>query len=150
VDTVYVSLWKYFNSGVGAVLAGSKVLLDGMYHTRRMFGGNLWNGWSAALVARHFMEGFGDRLAAAVRKSEEFYTALARERGVAIERIPNGTNLARVAVDHPDLAAVRRRAGEQGFSLPTPRNGRFTLAVNETWNRASATELLDRFRRALG
>jgi hypothetical protein len=40
-DTVYVSLWKYFNSGVGAILAGPRRVLDGMFHTRRMFGGNL-------------------------------------------------------------------------------------------------------------
>jgi len=149
-DTVYVSLWKYFNSGIGAVLAGPKDLLDGMYHARRMFGGNLWNGWSAALIARHFMEGFDERFGAAVRASEELYAALDRERRFAIERIPNGTNLARVTVSHPDLAEVRRRAGEQGLSLPEPRNGGFTLAVNETWNRVPAAELLGRFQRALG
>ena len=40
-DTVYVSLWKYFNSGIGAILAGPKRVLDGMFHVRRMFGGNL-------------------------------------------------------------------------------------------------------------
>jgi len=149
-DTVYVSLWKYFNSGVGAVLAGPKSLLDGMYHARRMFGGNLWNGWSAALVARHFMEGFVDRFGAAVRTSEDFYGALDRERGFSVERIANGTNLARLNVSHPDLQVFRRRLGEHGVALSAPRNGAFTLAVNETWNRATAAELLDRFRLALG
>ena len=38
-DTVYVSLYKYFNAPSGAILAGPRALLDGMYHTRRMFGG---------------------------------------------------------------------------------------------------------------
>ena len=61
-DTVYVSLWKYFNSGIGAILAGPKRVLDGMYHMRRMFGGNLAAGWQAALVARHYMNGFPERL----------------------------------------------------------------------------------------
>ncbi len=45
-DTVYVSLWKYFNCGIGAILAGPKRVLDGMFHTRRMFGGNLAAGWN--------------------------------------------------------------------------------------------------------
>ena len=40
-DTVYVSLWKYFNSLNGAILAGPAALLDSMFHTRRMFGGAL-------------------------------------------------------------------------------------------------------------
>ena len=40
-DTVYVSLYKYFNAASGAILAGPRELLDGMYHARRMFGGGL-------------------------------------------------------------------------------------------------------------
>ncbi|HYE88857.1 MAG TPA: beta-eliminating lyase-related protein, partial [Vicinamibacterales bacterium] len=61
-DTVYVSLWKYFNCGIGAILAGPKRVLDGIFHVRRMFGGNLAAGWNAAVVARHFMDGFEARL----------------------------------------------------------------------------------------
>src|SRR5438067_4072917 len=37
-DTVYVSLYKYFNAAAGAVLAGPRDLLDNLYHQRRMFG----------------------------------------------------------------------------------------------------------------
>ena len=62
-DTVYVSLWKYFNCGQGAILAGPRRVLEGMFHTRRMFGGNLAVGWPAALVARHYMDGFVERSA---------------------------------------------------------------------------------------
>ena len=67
-----------------------------MFHARRMFGGNLWNGWAAAVVAGHFMDGFGERLKAAVRVSEDFYAAVAQDRRVRVERITNGTNLAHV------------------------------------------------------
>ena len=77
-DTVYVSLWKYFNCGIGAILAGPKTVLDGMFHVRRMFGGNLAVGWNAALVARHFMDGFEGRLKSAVQISETFYAAMAK------------------------------------------------------------------------
>ena len=45
-----------------------------MFHVRRMFGGNLAVGWQAALVARHYMDGFVDRLKSAVRVSEDFYS----------------------------------------------------------------------------
>ncbi len=38
-DTVYVSLWKCFNAASGAMLAGSKEFTEGLFHVRRMFGG---------------------------------------------------------------------------------------------------------------
>src|SRR5579862_9474967 len=44
-DTVYISMYKYFNAASGAVLAGPKTLLEGLYHTRRMFGGGLHQVW---------------------------------------------------------------------------------------------------------
>jgi threonine aldolase len=150
-DTVYVSLWKYFNSGIGAILAGPAHVLDGMFHVRRMFGGNLAVGWPAALVARHFMEGFLDRLKTAVRVSEDFYRAIGRHPKVAVERIPNGTNLTRLTLKGVDAATVARRLAERGIHMPggSP-NGVVTLGVNETWNRTTGADLARAFEQALG
>lgn len=149
-DTVYVSLWKYFNCGIGAILAGPKRLLEGMFHTRRMFGGNLAVGWPAALVARPFMDGFVDRLRAAVRVSEDFYAAMARHPAMSIERIPNGTNLTRIRVRGVDAAQLRRRLSERGILLPAVSGaGVATLAVNETWNRTTASDLVRAFEHGL-
>src|SRR5712691_3626674 len=47
-DTVYVSLYKYFNAASGAILAGPKALLGDLFHTRRMFGGGLPHVWPYA------------------------------------------------------------------------------------------------------
>lgn len=150
-DTVYVSLWKCFNSGIGAILAGPKRVLDGMFHARRMFGGNLWAGWPAALVARHYMHGFVDRLTSAVRVSEEFYTAIARHPMVSVERIPNGTNLARVTLKGVDVAAVSRALAGRGIRLPAATPAGVTmLGVNETWNRTTGGGLARAFEQALG
>lgn len=148
-DTVYVSLWKYFNAGQGAILAGPKAVLENMFHVRRMFGGNLAVGWPAALVARHYMNGYVDRLKTAVSVSEQFYTGLAGNPRVSVERIPNGTNLTRLTI-RGDGAAVARRLAADGVLMPTPSaQGVVTLGVNETWNRRSAAELLQAFGRAL-
>ena len=68
-DTVYVSLYKYFNAASGAVLAGPKALLADLYHTRRMFGGGL-RGWPFAAVALHYLNGFEQRFRTAVEASE--------------------------------------------------------------------------------
>jgi threonine aldolase len=150
-DTVYVSLWKYFNCGIGAILAGPKRVLDGMFHVRRMFGGNLAVGWNAALVARHFMDGFEGRLRSAVQSSETFYAAMAQHPRVAIERIPNGTNLTRVTFKGVSAAEVAKRLAERGIAMPGGGGqGTVTLGVNETWNRMAATDLIDAFQKALG
>jgi threonine aldolase len=149
-DTVYVSLWKYFNSGIGAILAGPTRVLDDMFHVRRMFGGNLAAGWPAALVAGHYMDGFLDRLKRAVRVSEDFYAVIARHPKVAVERIPNGTNLARLTLKGVDVGAVVRTLAERGVRMPggTPA-GVVTLGVNETWNRTTGAELARAFEQAL-
>ena len=148
-DTVYVSLWKYFNAGQGAILAGPKKTLEGMFHVRRMFGGNLAVGWPAAVIARHYMPGFVERLKAAVQVSETLYAGLANHPRVTIERIPNGTNLTRLTM-RGDLSVVTRRLSEAGIRMPTPSaRGAVLLAVNETWTRLSATELLKAFEQAL-
>jgi threonine aldolase len=150
-DTVYVSLWKYFNCGIGAILAGPRSLLDGMFHVRRMFGGNLFNGWQAAVVAHHYMDGFDDRLRAAVRVSEDFYTAVARHPRVAVERIPNGTNLAHLRLKDVDVAAAARRLAAQGVVMPANApGGVLTLGVNETWGRTTGADLARAFGAALG
>lgn len=150
-DTVYVSLWKYFNCGQGAILAGPRRVLDGMFHTRRMFGGNLAVGWPAAVIARHYMDGYVERLRAAVEVSEAFYRALAAHPRVRIERIPDGTNLARLHFTGADQAAVRRRLAERGLRLPAASpEGVVTLAVNETWTRTTAAQLAADFDHALG
>ena len=137
-------------SDIGSILAGPKRVLDGMFHVRRMFGGNLANGWPAALVARHYMDGFLDRLTSAVRVSEAFYDAMARHPKVTVERIPNGTNLARVTVKAVDPALLARRLAARGVLLPAAASGGvITLGVNETWNRTTAADLVQAFGQAL-
>jgi threonine aldolase len=150
-DTVYVSLWKYFNCGIGAILAGPKRVLDGMYHVRRMFGGNLAHGWPAAVVASHYMDGFVDRLRSAVRGSEEFFTAIGRHPGLVVERVPGGTNVATLTLAGRNWMAVAPRLLAAGIQIAAgPGGDRLGVGVNETWRRLDPTELASRFRQALG
>lgn len=150
-DTVYVSLWKYFNSLNGAVLAGPASLLDGMFNVRRMFGGALWNAWPFAVLARRYAEGFTDRFRTAIDISEEFIRNC--PSNFHIERIPNGTNVFRMSVADNAAAALQERLHARNIHLPRPwvGSGRatFSLAVNETWNRTSGQALAREFARAL-
>jgi threonine aldolase len=149
-DTVYVSLWKYFNCGIGAILAGPKRVLDGMFHVRRMFGGNLATGWPAAVVARHYMDGYLDRLKSAVRISEDFYRAIAAHPKVRVTPVANGTNLRRVALPGVDLKAVQQRLAGRQIRMPGGADGTLTLGVNETWTRTTGADLARAFTSALG
>jgi threonine aldolase len=149
-DTVYVSLWKYFNCGIGAILAGPGRVLDGMFHARRMFGGNLATGWPAAVVARHYMHGYLDRLTAAVRVSEDFYKAIAAHPKVRVTPIANGTNLRRVTVTGANLSAVSKTLAAQQIRMPSGSDGTVTLGVNETWARRTGAELARAFTSVLG
>jgi hypothetical protein len=49
-----------------------------------------------------------------------------------------------------DAGSYRQRAFEAGITLGEPRNDSFTVQVNETWNRATTPEILDRLQQALG
>ncbi|MGE0443955.1 MAG: low specificity L-threonine aldolase [Vicinamibacterales bacterium] len=149
-DTVYVSLYKYFNAASGAVLAGPRALLQDLFHTRRMFGGGLYQAWPFAAVALHYADGFADRLRKAIPIAEELATGLERLDGVSVRRIPNGTNLFGVQVPAARAAALRERLAADGIRLGAPAaNGGFTVGVNETMARSSADALLDAFTRGL-
>ena len=148
-DTVYVSLYKYFNAASGAILAGPRDLLDGMYHGRRMFGGGLNTVWPFACVALNYLNGFADRFSRAVRTSEDLVRELPRHDGFSIERIPSGTNLFRLRVRASDAAAFQKRLAARGVMLSAPQRDAFLVGVNETLNRTTAAELTDTFVRAL-
>ncbi len=149
-DTVYVSLYKYFNAASGAILAGPRALLDDMFHTRRMFGAGLPGAWPFAAVALHYLPGFVDRFGRAVGVSETFIDGLASHDAFTVERVAAGTNLFRLRARTSDMGRFRRRLEERGILLGAPRpDGRILVGVNETWNRQSADALVEAFTAAM-
>jgi threonine aldolase len=148
-DTVYVSLYKYFNAASGAILAGPRELIDGMSHTRRMFGGGLNHVWPFALVALHYLRGFSDRFGQAVRVSEDWIRALRQHGGFTIDRVPLGTNLFRLQARGTDPALFRKRLEASGVLVSAPQRDTFLIGVNETLTRTTAPALTDAFVRAL-
>ena len=143
-DTVYISMYKYFNAASGAILAGPRSLLENLLHPRRMFGNGLSHVWPFAAVALHFFEGFGERYARAVVTSEKVIAALQTDSRFQVTRVPNGTNIFFLGVKGADEQVFQRKAQEAGFILPAANAGRFTVQVNETWARATPQEILSR------
>ena len=143
-DTVYISMYKYFNAASGAILAGPKSLLDNLFHPRRMFGNGLAHVWPFAAVALHFFDGFPARYSQAVATSEKVITALQSDSRFEVARVPNGSNIFFLRVKGVDARVFQRRAEDAGLILSAPRNDRFTVQVNETWARVTPQEILAR------
>jgi threonine aldolase len=149
-DTVYVSLYKYFNAASGAVLAGPRDLLDGLYHTRRMFGGGMPHVWPYAAVALHYIDGFEQRFGKAVETAESVISTLQTDTNFEVRRVPNGTNIFQMRLTGVNAPVYQGRLEAAGIFAKPPEGGEwFTMQVNETWARASAAEIAGRFRRAL-
>lgn len=149
-DTVYVSMYKYFNAAHGAILAGPEALLAELHHTRRMFGGGLSASWPSAAVALHYVDGFAERMRRAALTGETVLKALERDGNFVIERVPHGTNIFRLKTPGANASAYQNRLEQAGITARVPVDQTFTIQVNETWLRASAEEIVSRFRRGLG
>jgi threonine aldolase len=150
-DTVYVSMYKYFNAPSGAILAGPRTLLADLYHTRRMFGGGLHQVWPCAAMALHYAQGFEQRFQRAVDISEKVLTTLSGDGNFEIERIPNGTNLFRLRTTGVNAPVYVTRLEEAGIAVRPPVDARWLqMQVNETWARVPADEIVARLRKALG
>jgi len=153
-DTVYVSLYKYFNAAAGAVLAGPRELIDNLYHQRRMFGGSLRQAWPYAAVALHYLDGFGERFQQAVA-AETLFQGLRLHPGCKVRRPETGTNVARLRVLGADAESLPERLLARGIAirpaLHASREGaEFELLTNETILRRPANEIVETFIGALG
>jgi threonine aldolase len=154
-DTVYVSLYKYFNAAAGAVLAGPRELIENLYHQRRMFGGSLRQAWPFAAVALHYLDGFGERFERAAAASETLFEALRRHPVCAVRRPKTGTNVTRLRVFGANAESLSERLLARGIAIrpalhASPEAAEFELFTNETILRRPADEIAERFIDALG
>ena len=149
-DTVYVSLYKCFNSVSGAILAGTRDFTENLFHVRRMFGSGLPGAWPFAAVALEFVDDFLEQYASAWGKAEELFRALAPHPAFRIEPIANGTHIVPVYVSGTHPERFRERLAGQNIHLPQARRQEgFWLRVNPSLNRMSAQDAARAFIAAL-
>jgi threonine aldolase len=153
-DTVYVSLYKYFNAAGGAVLAGRRDLLANLYHQRRMFGGSLRQAWPCAAVALHYLDGFSERFGRAVEAAERLFCAIAEYKDCQVRRSSAATNVVQLRVHGGDAAGLPERLLASGVSIRPPLisaadGALFELITNETILRRPIAEIIESFLKAL-
>ena len=151
-DTVYISLYKYFNAGTGAILAGSKAVIERVAHDRKIFGSGLYQAWPYAAVALHYLEGFPERFAQAVETANKLFALLEKQGQFKVEHQPQGTNIYRLRVNGIDPAQYQKALAQRGIRVGrvSPTFPGIQLLINESLNYSNAEELAKVFVEALG
>ena len=151
-DTAYVSLYKYFGAPFGAVLAGDSRFIEGMFHTRRMFGGGLASAYFVAALALRGLEGFEERFHAALNKGRDLFKMLNRLPGIEVKEFEHGSNIFPLTfapgVDIESVVAGLRLSGVCLY--PDEGTDNYSrLTVNTTILRQSNDAIFDAFNGAL-
>jgi threonine aldolase len=149
-DTVFVSLWKHFNAGYGAMLAGSHDFIEGLYHVRRMFGGSLPQAWAGVAVATHFVEGYADEYARAWRAADALIASLQADAHFTASKLERGTSRFLLDLEGANPDAFVARLAKAGVVMPHPRPGTATypMQVNATLLRIGPDVLARLFKDA--
>ena len=148
-DTVYVSLYKYFNTPFGAILTGPAPLIEAAAVLRHQFGGGVLHGWESAAIALHYLDGFEERYQKAVRGGEELLGRLEQKR-IKVHRLEGGTNIFQLEFPSPPDAGFQKRLADRGIMIGRPpEKGPTNIQVNETILRRPAGEIADELVKAL-
>lgn len=128
-DTVYVSLWKHFNGASGAILAGDASFIEGLYETRRMFGGSLPQAWPLVGLVPKFVETYEADYAASWRAADALIERLKDDSRFAVRKVPNGTSRFLLSLSGIDATAFAERAKAHDVIVPKPTPGSSTLQM---------------------
>jgi len=118
-DTVYLSLYKSFNSVNGAILAGSKNIIDGLHNERRMFGGGLPSSWQQIAIADYFFDNYEKRYREAKKQFDIFKDLIEKSGKFQIIPLKNGSSVFKLipnnGINHKQ---IRNSLEKQQILLP--------------------------------
>ena len=134
-DTVYMCLYKYLGASSGAILCGSKTVMDPMEHLVKVHGGSMYQNWTNAAIALHNLEGIEERLQNTRQRAERLFRTLNQVTGIQISPLPQGSNVFYLRLNKGyDLKTFAKVLAEQyAVRIPGPEeDGASRLRVNES------------------
>ncbi|MEN8123740.1 MAG: beta-eliminating lyase-related protein [Bacteroidota bacterium] len=134
-DTVYLSLYKSFNSVNGAILAGSKKIIDGLHNERRMFGGGLPSSWQQIAIANYFFDNYETRYKEAQKQFDVFKNSIEKSGKFQITELSNGSSIFKLIPNEKiDPEQLIIRLEKQKISLPqwNKNDQCFYIKVNDS------------------
>ncbi len=117
-DTVYVSVWKHFNGATGAMLAGDASFIEGLYHTRRMFGGALPGAWPSIAFVDQYLDDYEADYAKAWQAADQIIAMLEAGGRFKARKLDSGTSTFLLQLDGISSMALAEQAGRHGVLLP--------------------------------
>lgn len=145
-DTVYVSLWKHFNGATGAILAGDADFVEGLFHTRRMFGGALPYAWPQIALVGSYLDSYEADYAKSWQAADRVIALLEASGRFKARKLADGTSRFFLAVAGitPELLAERAQARDVFLPGTIPGTGEFVMQVNPTLLRAEPADIARR------
>jgi threonine aldolase len=134
-DTVYLSLYKSFNSVNGAILVGSADIIDGLTHERRMFGAGLPSSWQQVAIANYFFDNYQERYQNALKQFQKFKSLLEQTGKYKIESLTNGSNVFKLKLkDNSKYKKLSGNLAKQNISFPkwNAKDNCFYLKMNDS------------------
>jgi threonine aldolase len=114
-DTAWIDFTKGLGAPVGAVLAGSRELIDEAWRHKQMIGGALRQAGIVAAACLHALDHHVERLAVDHANARTLAAGLAAVDGVTLDPAAVETNI--VVFEVPDAAAFVGRLREQGVAM---------------------------------
>ncbi len=151
-DTVYLSLYKSFNSVGGAVLAGNHDFIKDLHHQRRMFGGTLPSSWQQLVIADYFFDNYEERYRTASENFKRFKEILINSGKFKFEELPFGSNIIKlIPLQHINPDNVKTKLA--GFAIKIPnwnsKDKCFYLKINDSLNYNDINETAESFIKSI-
>ncbi len=134
-DTVYLSLYKSFNSIGGAILAGSKEFIEDLHHQRRMFGGTLPSSWQQIAVANYFFDNYEERYKNTLERFKILKSKLEASGKFKIVKLPYGSNIVKlIPLDISNVNQFKTSLANSKIYLPNwnKKDKCFYIKINDS------------------
>lgn len=152
-DTVYISLYKYLGAVNGAVLCGTKTVIDKMPHLIKIHGGTVFSNWVSAAMVLSRLEGIENRLRESIQQATTIFAGLNKLPGLKVSALEGGTNIYTLEIDQKIDGNKMQQQLNKEFNIRIPPPGdkhKTILTVNETILYRDAAYIINAFKNSAG